>query len=190
MKITQASSCASGSRRSRAGRAEAAPGHFQAVADHSPHAAFGEDGVGPFVRVVGVHRNVGGACEQARHDRHVQVGGAGRDPHPDLVTLADAQLGEFVGEFVRGLGELQVAEHGRPVVQGLGVGVGGDGVAEDVHESARRGRRSTAQQAHGNSSSSPWNCIIRRAGVRSVAPGRGASGAFGAMSRCGSVSSL
>ncbi len=129
----------------RTGRAAA--GDLQVVADHGAHVRFGEHRRGPLVRVVGIHRHVGGAGEQDAHDRHVQVGGAGRDPHAHLVARADAEVGQFVRELVGGVRELGVGEQGGAVVERVGVRAFGDGLAENVDQGAGRRREGAAQQA-------------------------------------------
>jgi hypothetical protein len=56
------------------------------------HPGLAEHQPGPLIRVVRVHRHVGGADQQDGQDRDVELVGAGRDPYPNFVARSEAGL--------------------------------------------------------------------------------------------------
>ncbi len=69
-------------------------------------------------RILGVDRHVGRAGRQHAEDRDVEVDRAGRDPHTDPVTGADAGRGEPAAQLVDLGAERAVGQHGVAVVDG------------------------------------------------------------------------
>ena len=121
--------------------------------------------------------HVGGAGEQDADDRHVEVGRAGRDAHPDPVAAADALVAQGGGDLAGGREQLVVGEHLAAVVDRRRVGVVVGGGAQHVDEGARRGARSARSRGSGPGPGWGPRCSWWRAGARRVrsssAAGRG-----------------
>jgi hypothetical protein len=114
--------------------------HISSQDQHSPvprdrgHLGLAENEFRALLRVVRVHRNVSGPHRQHRQDRDVELGGAGGDPDAHPVAYADSGASQAAAVGVDLFGELAVAQHVHAVVDGGGVGMGGDRLGEDVEQ--------------------------------------------------------
>lgn len=125
------------------GRNVGAAGHGQLVSgpEDRAHLRLAEHQLGALVRVLGVHRDIGGAGGQYGEDRDVQLVGAGGDPDADPVAEAHPGGAQPPPQGLDLDGQGTVGEAAVPVVQGGLVGVRPNGGVEDVDERARRGGR-------------------------------------------------
>lgn len=115
-------------------------------ADDGPYVGLAEDQLGPLVRVLGVHGDVGGTGGEYGEDRDVEVVGPGRDAHADPVTEADTGRGQGAAQGLHLDGQRTVGEADGAVVQGELVGIRPHRRVENVDKGAGRGGLAAAEK--------------------------------------------
>ncbi len=128
----------------RAGRAAGHAAREPSVLDptvlhqHGNDVRLGEDGRGPLLRVVDVHRDVRGTSSEDRKDRHVQLVGARRDPDSDAVARPHPRPRQGLGAGLDGRHECRIGERRMTVVDRPCAGVTRGRRLEDVDQRPAR----------------------------------------------------